>query len=279
MMQRYRIIVSMVHMLMYGLGGSLVVLHAAYMECGIFLAMSINLVLAALIGYCACILVWSAQKLYGRVERAILSYPDMLEATILLSPWNKLRKTAKGARYLLEFTLVMHLYGSCCVFVIMIARALKELVNGDHTISDAGEPPLKVYIISLMMPCVAISMVMDLKTLAPFALICNLYAFAVILVLLWYSFHNIVDSPGDRAPYKSVMGTFQFMSLCVFVLEPVSHSLAVENNMEDPTKFHYVVLGSMPIHTACMVTVGFIGYWYYAENCVSPITMHYPYSA
>ncbi|CAH1642540.1 unnamed protein product [Spodoptera littoralis] len=100
----------------------------------------------------------------------------MLEATILLSPWNKLRKTAKGARYLLEFTLVMHLYGSCCIFVIMIARALKELVNGDHTISDAGEPPLKVYIISLMMPCVAISMVMDLKTLAPFALICNLYA-------------------------------------------------------------------------------------------------------
>lgn len=272
------IIASMVHMLMYGLGGGLVVLHAAYMECGIFLAIGINLFLASIIGYCVCMLVWSAQKLYGRVEMPALSYPDIIEAAILLSPWNKLRKTARGARYLLEASLMIHLYGTCCVLIIMIARALKELVMGDHTISDAGEPPLKVYILTLMVPCLAIAMVVDLKTLAPFALICNLFAFAVIMVLLWYSLHSTVDSPWDRAPYKSVMGAFEFVGVCIFVLEPVSYALAVENNMQEPRNFNYVVLGSMPIYTACMVTVGFFGYWYYAENCVSPITIHFPYS-
>ncbi|KAF9413600.1 hypothetical protein HW555_008245 [Spodoptera exigua] len=269
---------SMIHMLMYGLGGGLVVLHAAYMECGIFLAIGINLFLAVLVGYCVCMLIWSAQKLYGRLQMPVLSYPDIIEATILLSPWNKFRKIARGVRYILEGTLMMHLYGSCCVFIIMMARALKELVTGDHNISDAGYPPLKAYIISLVVPCVMISMLIDLKVLAPFALISNIYAFAVILVLIWYTFHSQVGSPLERPPYKSVMGGFQFASLCVFVLEPVSYSLAVENNMKDPKKFHYVIL-AMPVYTACMVTVGFIGYWYYGENCVSPITIHYPYSA
>ncbi|CAH0697847.1 unnamed protein product [Spodoptera exigua] len=168
---------SMIHMLMYGLGGGLVVLHAAYMECGIFLAIGINLFLAVLVGYCVCMLIWSAQKLYGRLQMPVLSYPDIIEATILLSPWNKFRKIARGIRYILEGTLMMHLYGSCCVFIIMMARALKELVTGDHNISDAGYPPLKAYIISLVVPCVMISMLIDLKVLAPFALISNIYAF------------------------------------------------------------------------------------------------------
>ncbi|KAH9636365.1 hypothetical protein HF086_002599 [Spodoptera exigua] len=78
-------------------------------------------------------LIWSAQKLYGRLQMPVLSYPDIIEATILLSPWNKFRKIARGVRYILEGTLMMHLYGSCCVFIIMMARALKELLGGLFT--------------------------------------------------------------------------------------------------------------------------------------------------
>ncbi|PZC75821.1 hypothetical protein B5X24_HaOG205605 [Helicoverpa armigera] len=272
------VIESVFHMLMFGLGGGLVVLHGAYMECGIWTALVVNIALAALIGYCSCTLVWSAQKLYGRVVMPTLTYPDIMEATVLLCPWKLFRKTARCLRYLVEFTIMLNLYGSCCVLVIMIARNLKELVSGDNTINDSDDPPLKVYILILMIPCIIICMVTDLKILAPFALICDMFAVVLIVITLWYAFHNSKVSPLDRAPYRSVMGLFEFMSVCTFVLEPVSYALPVENNMNEPKKFHNVVMIAMSINTVAMITVGFVGFWHYGNFAVSPITIHLPFS-
>ncbi|KAJ8708131.1 hypothetical protein PYW08_010497 [Mythimna loreyi] len=270
---------SVIHMLMCGLGGGLVAVHAAYMECGLFIAMAMNVLLSALVGYCACILVWSAQHLYGRVEMHELTYPDVMEAAVLLSPWPTFRNTARGLRYLVEVTLICHLYGSCCVVIIIIARNLKELGTGDGAISDGGNPSLKVIILCLMVPCAVICMITDLKNLAPFALVCDLFGVVLILALLWYSLHDIQDSPLDRSPYKSVMGLVQFTCICVFVLEPLCYALPIENNMKEPKKFHYVVLAAMPIITVAMLTVGFLGYWYYGEYSVAPITVHFPFSS
>ncbi|XP_047037583.1 uncharacterized protein LOC124642877 [Helicoverpa zea] len=226
----------------------------------------------------AATLVWSAQKLYGRVVMPTLTYPDIMEATVLLCPWKLFRKTARCLRYLVEFTIMLNLYGSCCVLVIMIARNLKELVSGDNTINDTDDPPLKVYILILMLPCIIICMVTDLKILAPFALICDMFAVVLIVITLWYAFHNSKVSPLDRAPYRSVMGLFEFMSVCTFVLEPVSYALPVENNMNEPKKFHNVVIIAMSINTVAMITVGFVGFWHYGNFAVSPITVHLPFS-
>ncbi|KAJ8705944.1 hypothetical protein PYW07_010721 [Mythimna separata] len=273
------LIESVIHMLMCGLGGGLVALHAAYMECGLFTAMAANVILSAAVGYCVCILVWSAQNLYGRVEMHELTYPDVMEAAVLLSPWPKFRKAARGLRYLVEVTLVCHLYGTCCVFIIMIARNMKELGTGDGAITDSGNPSLRVIILCLIVPCTIICMVTDLKKLAPFALICDLFGVALILVLLWFSLRDIKDSPMDRPPYKSVTGLVEFICVCIFVLEPMCYALPIENNMKHPKKFHYVVLAAMPIYTVAMLTVGFFGYWYYGEYAVAPITVHFPFTS
>ncbi|KAH9636353.1 hypothetical protein HF086_002587 [Spodoptera exigua] len=122
--------------------------------------------------------------MYGRVQIPNLSYQDLAEASLLLSPWRCLRKCARAfsashskiSRYLVELTLALHCFGSCCVFIIMIARNLKDLVEGTEYFHDDGDPPLTVYIISLVIPCTAVCMVTNLKNLAPFAIIANFYA-------------------------------------------------------------------------------------------------------
>lgn len=42
-------------MLTCGLGGGLVALHVAYMKCGMFGGLILNILLSALVGYCVCV--------------------------------------------------------------------------------------------------------------------------------------------------------------------------------------------------------------------------------
>ncbi|XP_022828783.1 proton-coupled amino acid transporter-like protein pathetic [Spodoptera litura] len=268
---------SVLHMLTFGLGAGFHNMHVAYRESGIWTGLVLNVLLAVLVGYCSCILVWSAQKMYGRVQVPVLSYQDLAEATLLLSPCQSVRRFARAFRHLVELTIALHCIGSCCVFVVMIARNLKELVEGTGCLSDEGDPPLTVYIISLVIPCTAVCMVTNLKHLAPFAIIANFYAGAVLLCTMWYCFKYARKSPLDRKGYKNVMGVFEFIGICVFASETTSIALPIENNMNNPREFHRVILLTMPILTSMTMAIGFFGVWHYGDNSIPPILIHFPY--
>ncbi|XP_050555630.1 proton-coupled amino acid transporter-like protein CG1139 [Spodoptera frugiperda] len=271
------IVGSVLHMLTYGLGAGFPNMHVAYRESGIWTGLVLNVLLAVLVGYCSCILVWSAQKMYGRVQVPNLKYQDLAEATLLLSPWRGLRKSARAFRYLVELTIALHCFGSCCVFVVMIARNLKELVEGTGYLSDEGDPPLTVYIISLVIPCTAVCMATNLKHLAPFAIIASFYAGAVLLCTMWYCFKYAKKSPLDRNGYNSVMGVFEFIGICIFASETASIALPIENNMHKPREFHRVILLTMPILASMTMAIGFFGVWHYGDNSAPPILIHFPF--
>ncbi|KAF9413601.1 hypothetical protein HW555_008246 [Spodoptera exigua] len=271
------IVGSVLHILTYGLGAGIPNMHVAYRESGIWTGLVLNVILCVLVGHCSCILVRSAQKMYGRVQIPNLSYQDLAEASLLLSPWRCLRKCARAFRYLVELTLALHCFGSCCVFVIMIARNLKDLVEGTEYFRDDGDPPLTVYIISLVIPCTAVCMVTNLKNLAPFAIIANFYAAAVLLCTMWYCLKYARKSPLDRKGYKNVMGVFEFVGMCLFVSETASIALPIEKNMDKPREFHRVILLAMPILTAMTMAIGFFGVWHYGDNSVPPILLHFPF--
>ncbi|CAD0206020.1 unnamed protein product [Chrysodeixis includens] len=272
---------SIVHMLMFGLGAAVVAAHEAYYFAGMWTALGLNICIATINGYCVCTLVWSAQKLYGRLQVPTLTYPDIAEASALLSKWPKCRKVARCFRYTIEATLMMHLYGNCSVIVVMISRNLKQLVEGEDVVVDeatSDSPPLRVYILSLMLPFAIIVMITDLKNLAPFALIADLYAIAVALLTTYYAFMHHTTSMFGHPGYKGPTGAFQFTGVCVFTMESASIALPIENNMSDPKKFHYVVLGSAPTVTISMILIGFFGCWLYGSKAIAPITVHFPFS-
>ncbi|XP_026744286.1 proton-coupled amino acid transporter-like protein pathetic [Trichoplusia ni] len=271
---------SIIHMLMFGLGAAVVAAHEAYYFVGVWTAIGLNVFIATINGYCVCTLVWSAQKLYGRVHMPTLTYPDIAEASVYLSKWPRCKKAARCFRYTIEGTLMLHLYGNCSVIVVMISRNLKQLVEGEDEITDDAteeSPPLRVYILSLMLPCAIIVMITNLKNLAPFALIADLYAVGLSLLTTYYAFVT-ERKPLESLPgWKSIMGAFQFTGVCVFTMESASIALPIENNMMVPTKFHYVVLGSAPTVTISMMMIGFFGYWLCGHTAIAPITVHFPF--
>nr|XP_049707519.1 proton-coupled amino acid transporter-like protein pathetic [Helicoverpa armigera] len=268
---------SVIHLLMFGAGSGSVAAHAGYMSCGIWASLAVNMLISMTVSYCVCSLVWSAQRLYGRIQHPQLSYPDTAEAAMLLSKWRWTKRFARPFRYIVEVTLSLHCYASCVVLLIMISRNLKELVEGDENLSDDGNPPLRVYILSMMLPCMVVCMVSNLKYLAPFALIAVIYCVAVMVMTVWYACKNDKLMPWDRPSYKNMMGFVRLIGMCIFVTETASVALPIENNMNTPKKFHYVMVSAMPIVTLLMMTIGFCGYWNYGEIAFSPITVHFPF--
>lgn len=80
-----------------------------------------------------------------------------------------------SSRYAVDFTIGVDLFGSCCVYQVVIYRTIKQLVEETEEVSNEGNPPLRVYILAIMIPCILICMITTLKYLAPFSIVADIF--------------------------------------------------------------------------------------------------------
>ncbi|CAG9790008.1 unnamed protein product [Diatraea saccharalis] len=85
-------------------------------------------------------------------------------------------------RYAVDLVITIDLFGSCCVYQVIIARTIKQLVEGTDDVSMEGNPPIRVYIIALLIPCILLCMILSLKYLAPFSLVADAFIGMAIVV-------------------------------------------------------------------------------------------------
>ncbi|CAG9572636.1 unnamed protein product [Danaus chrysippus] len=220
----------------------------------------------------------SAQKIYGRVQIPQMSYPDLAEAALATGPFVKLRKYSKCFRYAVDVTICIDLFGSCCVYQVMIARTAKQLVDGTDLVSDDGGIPLRAYVAMLLIPCLLLCMITSLKYLAPFSIVADIIILTVASATVYYAIRHSTKSPFEFEAFKTASGLFEFMGVCVFSMEGVGVTLAIENNMEQPKKITLVLAGGMSVVIGIVLTVGFFGYWGFGEKSKSPVTLNFPLS-
>ncbi|XP_045457262.1 proton-coupled amino acid transporter-like protein CG1139 [Melitaea cinxia] len=178
--------------------------------------------------------------------------------------------------YLVDFNICFNLFGSCCVYQIMMARTIKQLVEGTNEVTLGGNPPLRVYIICLVVPCILICMITTLKYLAPFSIVADFIIFTVAMATVLYSVKSADHSPLDMPIFKTVAGLFEFMGVCMVSMEGIGAVMAIENNMEEPRKMALALFGGMSIVVSIVVTIGFFGYWGFGESSKSPVTLNFP---
>nr|XP_034837708.1 proton-coupled amino acid transporter-like protein CG1139 [Maniola hyperantus] len=258
------------------LGGGVVAIHESYKMCGLWSSFFLTIVFGFCISYAMYMIAHSAQRMYGRVQVPAMSYPDLAEATLEVGPFTTMKKYSKTFRYLVDFTICFNLFGSCCVYQIMIARTIKQLVEGTNEVTLGGNPPLRVYILLLVIPCVAIAMITSLKYLAPFSIVADIIIFTVACATVYYSIRSSPPSPLDMPAFKTVTGLFEFMGVCIFSMEGLGAVMAIENNMKEPKKMGLALLGGMSIVVSIVLTIGFFGYWGFGEESKSPVTINFP---
>ncbi|XP_023952193.2 proton-coupled amino acid transporter-like protein pathetic [Bicyclus anynana] len=267
---------SIGHLVKSCLGGGVVAIHESYKQCGLWTSVVLTVVLGCCVSYCMYILARSAQKIYGRVQVPAMSYPDLAEASLETGPFASLKKYSKCFRYAVDFTICVDLFGSCCVYQIMIARTIKQLIEGTDEISNEGNPSLRQLVAMLLVPCVLLCMITTLKYLAPFSLAADVIILLVASSTIYYAVKHQKISPFDFPVFKTIPGLFEFMGVCVFSMEGVGVTLAIENSMEDPRKIALVLCGGMAVVVGIVMTVGFFGYWGFGERSKSPVTLNFP---
>lgn len=78
------------------------------------------------------------------------------------------------SRYAVDITICIDLFGACCVYQIIIAKTIEQLVEGTVEVQeDLGR--LRLYVLALLVPILLLCMITTLKYLAPFTLLADLF--------------------------------------------------------------------------------------------------------
>ncbi|KAJ2951976.1 hypothetical protein O0L34_g4238 [Tuta absoluta] len=274
------VIQSIGHLIKSCLGGGVVAIHASYAKCGLWLALILNVLLGFLVAYLMIVLARSAQRVYGRTHVNELSYPELAEATFQISKYPRVKKLSRCFRYCVDVTIMIDLFGSCCCYMCLIAEQMQQLINHyAHT-----HISLRAYIAMLLIPCIVICMILTLKYLAPFSIVADAVIIIVAIVTVVYGIKNAKKEnrmPQDMPFWKGKEHTarvFEFMGGCVFSMEGVGVTLPIENNMKEPKKITLVLIIGMSVVVGIVMTVGFFGFWGWADNSQAPVTKNFPYN-
>ncbi|CAK1549218.1 unnamed protein product [Leptosia nina] len=263
------------HLIKGCLGGGILGIHEAFMKCGLWTALFVTIIFGFYISYCQHILVKSAQTLYKRLHISEMSYPDVAEASLQVSPFPKLRKYSKLFRYAVDVTICIDLFGACCVYQIIIAKTIMEVIESSQATEVGYLNKLRLYILALLVPILLLCMIRTLKYLAPFTLVADVFIVVCVVSTIVYGLKSA--PPISEVPaWKGALGFFEFCGIVVFSMEGIGVILPIENNMKNPKQSLRVIVCGMTAVLLFLITVGFFGYWGFGEHAVSPVTLNFP---
>ncbi|XP_022125682.2 proton-coupled amino acid transporter-like protein pathetic isoform X2 [Pieris rapae] len=257
------------------LGGGILGIHEAFMKCGLWTALFVSIIFAIYISYCLHMLVSAAQKLCKQLHVPEMSYPDVAEASLEVCPFPSLRRYSKWFRYAVDLTIIIDLFGASCVYQIMIAKTIMEVVENRESSNELDLVRLRLYILALLIPILILCMIRSLKYLAPFSIIGDIFIVICVIATIVYGVRSappISTVPG----WKDAVGFFEFCGIVVFSLEAIAVILPIENNMKNPKEYPAVIACGMFTVLLFLLPIGFFGYWGFGENCVTPVTLNFP---
>ncbi|XP_073965731.1 proton-coupled amino acid transporter-like protein pathetic [Choristoneura fumiferana] len=263
------------HLVKGCLGAGLLGIHEAFMHGGIWTSLAATLVVGVIVPYTMLMLVQSAQRMYLMIRVPRLSYPDLAEAALATGPVKKLRRFSKVFRYTVDACLFIEMCGSCCLFEIMIARTLKQVLEAVSSEIKELNMSLRMYILITSVPLLCVCMIRSLKFMAPLSLAAYLFIMLCVCATLFYSI-SLKKNITERPKWKSFQGLFRFLGTCFYSIHGIPIALPLENSMKSPKHFITVLQCGMSAVLFLIAAVGFIGYWGFGEDCQTPITMHIP---
>ncbi|KAJ8706057.1 hypothetical protein PYW07_010834 [Mythimna separata] len=268
------------HLIKGSLGAAVLSMHEGYMYGGLWTSVVVTVVIGVLIGYTMYMLIRSAQKMYRRLRIHKLSYPDLAEAAAATAPWTWVRKKSKAFRYTVEIILFLQMCGICCIYHIVIAHTIRQIINSFEIDVPSSFIDIRMYILCTTPLLLPLCLIRSLKLLAPFAMIADIFVALCVCTTIYFSISLALEVTLDqRAAWKDMHGFIRICGLSMYGTSGVCVALPVENNMKQPIYFPRVVQFATAIVIILTVATGFFGYWAWGETCTSPITVHLPNNA
>ena len=132
--------------------------------------------------------------------------------------------------------------------------------------------------IFVLIPILLPSLILNLKYLAPFSLMANLFIGTGIAVVLNYVFQDL-PSTKDRTKIGDIATIPLFFGTAIYAFEGISLVLPLKNAMKKPSTFDSpcgVLNIGLAIVTVLFITFGFCGYLKWGENVAGSLSLNLP---
>ncbi|XP_048000248.1 proton-coupled amino acid transporter-like protein pathetic [Leguminivora glycinivorella] len=191
------------------LGGGVLAGHVAYMTGGLYPSMCLNVIYGFFMCYSFYTLAMCGQRLCRRCHVASMTYPDIAEASCALFPNPKIARCSFCFRLYVDLITCLDLFGACAAYQLMVAKTIKQLVEGLPRSSIEGQNAL----------CLATAV-----------------------------HYAIKNNPGftGMVPAHNFEAVIKYTGMAVFSMSTAGVAIPVENNMKDPKKFPFVMFLVVP---------------------------------
>lgn len=204
-----------------------------------------------------------------------MNFAEVAESAFIHGPkWG--RKFARFTKVLILQSLFWTYFGTCSVYTVIIAKNIQQVCDN---YLGVGFLSLRGYIALLLIPLILLSWVPNLKYLAPFSTIANLFM-GLSLGITFYYMAMGLPSIESRPPINPDIGQWpEMVSITIFAMEAIGVMMPLENQMKTPQNLVGIcgVLNKgMSGVTFLYILLGFLGYLRYGEETKDNITLNLP---
>jgi len=220
-----------------------------------------------------CVLAGCSNLDYGEVGTATLEHYG--------SPW--FRKHAQLGSKLVNLFIIVTQFGFCCAYFVFIGaniyEVMVEYLDDDSTlhkmlIQDPHNSQ-RVIMSILVIPFCALSSIRNLDHLAPFSAVANLATGISVAFIFSYLIPHSQDT-SEFPKVQSFKNFALFFGAACFSFEGISVVLPLENNIDKPEDFPFVLNIGMCFVTVLYITMGVLGYRTFGDSICGSVTLNLP---
>ncbi|XP_077286825.1 proton-coupled amino acid transporter-like protein pathetic [Arctopsyche grandis] len=263
---------SLANLLKSSLGSGILAMPLAFKCAGLVTGTIGTIIIGYICTHCAQILVKVSHGLCKSIKKPSLGYAETCEQVFLNGP-KPLRKYSTLARHATDSALTFTYLGACCVYVVLIGNSVEQLVENSFPSFDLDTP---MYCGMLLVPFSLLVQINNLKYLAPFSALANVFLICVCGISFYFIFDDM-PSLENRNLFPDIKALPLFISTVIFAMEGIGVVMPIENEMAKPSHFlgcPGVLNISMSIVVFLYASLGFFGYVKYGDDLFGSITLN-----
>lgn len=172
---------TLIHFVKGSLGSGIVSMPLAFSNAGLWFGLVATFFIGSICTYCVHILVKCSHVLCKRAQIPSLDYAGIAETAFLVGH-KRLHKWANLARFLVKLFLVLHMIGACCVYMVIVASSIKQIVE----FFSPAQLNIRLYILMLLLPLILCNLVRRLKLLVWYSFTANILMGVGLGITLYY---------------------------------------------------------------------------------------------
>ncbi|CAG7785967.1 unnamed protein product [Allacma fusca] len=264
---------TMVHLLKGNIGTGILAMPDAFRNAGLAVGTLGTVIIGLICVHTMHLLVKCAHELCRRTQVPTLNFAEVAETSFKVGP-TSLRKFSGFARTLINVFLCITQMGFCCVYFVFVANNIEQIVNERFGVNLAP----RTYMAMLLIPMIFLNMIRNLKLLAPFMMVANIFMGVGLGIIFYYVLQDL-PSVESRKYAADLSQLPLYFGTAIYAFEGIGMILPLENSMKNPQDFGgwNGVLNTSMVIVGCLYTaVGFFGYLKYGDAAKGSVTLNLP---